>query len=683
MARFKKHREEFDMCRTIQKLVCCALLVVTTFGGSVCAEDITYTGGGVGLRTVMGHNNSFAPSTEINSGNTVTVQYTLGTIPGFVVGGWGANGDIVSGNVVDIKAGRVGIVRGGSIDDNITAKGPLINTVINNTVNIYDGAYVTGNIYGGFAQYADDNRNVVNNNSVILWGGTIYGGSSSTNRLNIYGGYAGPVGPRNTTQNNSVTVYEAVQFDGTRFVSLKGNAATGPWINDGNTLNVYGKLFQNGGTYTGKFWTVDNFQYYNFFLTDSVAAGDVLLPVTTAVVLAKQTGLTATTGKTTIGILGVGTNSTLDIGDRVVLINNTTGDGTDGKPSNIDDEITAHKGLTQLYTFGLDITNINGSDALVATLRGIEDNVKTDTLPDSNTATMGLVRQGSDLVINQGMGAALDAASCGRAAFLAGNFGNLRYHSCSGYADLRSGSLIAGMAFGKPMGSNCLSYGLFYEMGHGEYDSNSHMIDDFSSIPDENIHGEGRTHYNGGGVLLRYQKQRGAYFDASFRTGQLYSDYSTHHIVNRPVNFDYSVWYCGSHLGLGHVFRRNRGDLDLSAKYLWTYHDGSSHDILDENIRFYGCHSHRVQAGGQFLFQKNRPIRPYLGAAYEYELAADLRSSVDGVEVEPSRLRGGTGIGELGLKMQFRRSLTVGLAGQGYVGQRSGASASCDLRLDF
>ena len=679
------------MCSIIQKRFCYALLIVMALGVSAHAVDITYTGNPsdpnfepiqtirIYYRTTNTIESStykcFAPSDLMSSGNKVTINYSPGgsdspEIPQHVFGGWSQDGAEVTNNTVVILNGTVKISVRGGFSDGSTDDSHIAN---HNTVIIYGGR-IEGNIYGGFSQHATVDSvlgNVANNNSVILKGGTIYGGPPSTS-LNIYGGYASPISRANESKNNSITIHEAVNF--TRNISLRGNAANGPWVHGGNILNVHGKIFQNGGIYSGAFSSVGNFQFYNFYLTDTVAAGDVMLPVTAPVALDKTDGAVNTQGQTTIGIIGVGVNSTLNIDDRVILMDHAA-----GTPSNLADEVTASKGLSQICTFELDRT---GSE-LGATLRGIKDNDNIDALPDVNIPAMGLVRQGGDLLVMQGMESAWNAASCGRAAFLAGHFGNLRYHSSSGYADLRSGSLIAGMVFGKPRAGNCLKYGLFFETGHGEYDAVSNFIDPFSSIPDENIHGNGRSHYNGGGVLVRYQKQRGAYFDASFRTGQLFSDYSTDHLVNQPVNFDYSVWYCGSHFGLGRIFRRNLGDLDLSANYLWTYLDGGSQEILGDHVRFYGCHSHRVRAGGQFLFQKNRPIRPFLGAAYEYELAADLRSSVNGTELEPSHLRGGTGIGELGLRMQLRRSLTIALAGQGYVGQRSGASASCDLRLDF
>ena len=674
------------MCGIIQKRFCHALWIVVALGVSAHAVDITYTGNPsdpnfepiqtirIYYRTTNTIESStykcFAPSDLLCSGNKVTINFLSGEAPEHVFGGWSQDGAEVANNTVIVLNGTVKTSVRGGFSDGSTDDSHIAN---HNTV-IIDGGRVEGNIYGGFAQHATVNAlsgNVANNNSVILRGGTIYGGPPSSS-LNIYGGYASPISRANESKNNSITVYEAVHF--TRNISLRGNAANGPWIHDGNILNVYGKIFQNGGIYSGTFASVSNFQFYNFYLTDTVAAGDVMLPVTAPVALDKTDGAVNTQGQTTIGIIGVGANSTLNINDRVVLI-----DHASGTPSNLADEITAFQGLSRICTFQLDRT---GSE-LGATLLGIKDNDTIDALPDVHSPAVGLVRQGGDLLVNQGMESAWNTASCGRAAFLAGHFGNLRHRSSSGYADLHSGSLIAGMVFGKPTAGNCLKYGLFFETGRGEYDAISNFIDPFSIIPGENIHGNGRSHYIGGGVLLRCQKQRGAYYDASFRTGQLFSDYATEHLVNHPMSFDYSAWYCGSHLGLGHIFRRTLGDLDLSANYLWTYLDGGSQEILGDHIRFYGCHSHRLRAGGQFLFEKNRPIRPFLGAAYEYELAADLRSSVNGMELAPSHLHGGTGIGELGLRMQFRRSLAIGLAGQGYVGQRSGASASCDLRWDF
>ncbi|MDR3211003.1 MAG: hypothetical protein LBU79_03705, partial [Planctomycetota bacterium] len=73
---------------------------------------------------------------------------------------------------------------------------------------------------------------------------------------------------------------------------------------------------------------------------------------------------------------------------------------------------------------------------------------------------------------------------------------------------------------------------------------------------------------------------------------------------------------------------------------------------------------------------------PYVGAAYQYEFAGKSRGSVWGTNLQPVRLQGSTGSGELG------RHIGIGPfyaeAGvKGYIGKRRGVSGNLDMGISF
>ncbi|GHU05873.1 hypothetical protein FACS1894205_6510 [Alphaproteobacteria bacterium] len=76
---------------------------------------------------------------------------------------------------------------------------------------------------------------------------------------------------------------------------------------------------------------------------------------------------------------------------------------------------------------------------------------------------------------------------------------------------------------------------------------------------------------------------------------------------------------------------------------------------------------------------------PYIGAAYEYEFDAEANASAHGYAINAPRLKGGTGIGEIGLaiKPSAEQPLSLDLGLQGYLGKREGVTGSLRARWEF
>ena len=204
------------------------------------------------------------------TGGTVGLAGTGG-----VVGGFSDEGRVY-GNVVEIRGGTVdghGVYGGINID---------VAAVSNNTVSIFSGATIDAtDIYGGLSQGNGD----ATHNTVNLYGGTLNAGTG------VFGGG-----------------------------SIGGDAITG------NTLNVDG--------FIGTVREINNFEFYKFFLPDTLTNGGTLITISGL----NKTDLTGSSVQS-ITIHG---QSALGHSDSVVLI-----DKVDGIFA--DTSLQAQKGASLIY----------------------------------------------------------------------------------------------------------------------------------------------------------------------------------------------------------------------------------------------------------------------------------------------------------------------------------------------
>jgi len=139
---------------------------------------------------------------------------------------------------------------------------------------------------------------------------------------------------------------------------------------------------------------------------------------------------------------------------------------------------------------------------------------------------------------------------------------------------------------------------------------------------------------------------------------------------------------------------------DLYGKYLWTQMQGDSVRLsTGDPIDFESVNSHRLRFGGRYMFgsvfvpvassspmsSASRRITPYIGAAWEHEFGGTARASTNGFTIAAPSLRGGTGIGELGIAFQpaSNRGVFVDLGVQGYTGKREGFTAAIHVGKNF
>jgi hypothetical protein len=67
----------------------------------------------------------------------------------------------------------------------------------------------------------------------------------------------------------------------------------------------------------------------------------------------------------------------------------------------------------------------------------------------------------------------------------------------------------------------------------------------------------------------------------------------------------------------------------------------------------------------------------------KHEFDGEAKSSIYGRSIPSSDLKGGTGIGELGLTFTSAKGISVDLGVQGYTGKREGVTGSLQLKFEF
>ncbi|MDR2695907.1 MAG: autotransporter domain-containing protein, partial [Deltaproteobacteria bacterium] len=172
--------------------------------------------------------------------------------------------------------------------------------------------------------------------------------------------------------------------------------------------------------------------------------------------------------------------------------------------------------------------------------------------------------------------------------------------------------------------------------------------------------------------------------------GGVHNDYDSSDLRDmngRRASYDSFSPYYGFHLGVGYIWKINeKASLDLYGKYFWTRQGGDSVRLsTGDPVTFQDADSSRLRGGARFSYAVNEYVTPYIGAAYEHEFDGRARATTNGFAIDAPSLRGGTGIGELGLSLKPSKDLPLffDLGVQGYVGKREGVTGSLQVRFEF
>ena len=360
-------------------------------------------------------------------------------------------------------------------------------------------------------------------------------------------------------------------------------------------------------------------------------------------------------------------------------------------------DVTVSAGVTQEYNFTIDL---NGDNA------GVEENTRylvarlvgrggsgTFVPPDNGRiTTITFLQRGSDNVPLYDMDPPCRPCNpcdpCGTArrnmsewvrtpfAEIQGTW--YRAHTGSdAYADVEGALYQGGLAAQRRLHNGRLFVGAFVDAGDANYDTYNYL-----AARDAAYRGNGDIESLGGGVLLRRKWNNGFRLDTMFRGGNVKNKFFSPDLIvdNAPVRYQMDDAYWGANVGLNYTKKFRRDTFDIYSRYSWLMEDGGQVVLsTTEIVDFNALHSHRLTTGGRWTVQRNSLFSWYLGAAYEHEFDAIShaveKQSGNHYVLGGSTLRGGTGVGEVGLIMRpsERFYLTAGL--EGYAGKRDGGSA--------
>ena len=666
---------------------------------------------------------------------------------------------VVGGNVNEGSSLNNEVIIGGTSKTGSEVYGGLARygNAIGNKVTFTDNAVAEDRVVGGQSYDSDANDNMVSISANNIIESDVYGGISRTgnatgNIVTLHGqptvdGYGAA-----TSTNKLVEIGGAVYggYDDNPNSLVNTGSDPNHDLFTGNTLNLV--------QFRGKVYGLGNFENYNWTLPKDAVNNDVLVKIsgTNAVSLLNT--------KHTFAMIN--DSNRLNVGDRIVLIdyvtdaptlshlevkqgnfliydmraegitstetghnefvltvlqsekpsvkpdddenNNNNNSNDDNTPDNDDDD--------QNHVVDDGNTSDNDKDHVTSepTIPTEPDKVlagrlnpQTKAFSEGRAAALGFVTQGADLITEAGIRAARASVAEGASnvgqinlmPFMAMNGGSSRYKTGS-HVDVDGFNMVVGLATGfSLLDQHPVTIGAFFEYGRGTYNT----YNSFATY--SSVHGDGDTHYTGGGVLGRIEfagtglgrvkklnadQADGLYAEASFRAGRIYSDFDTNDILGdrgESSSYDSGANYYGLHGGVGYVFNFDeRNSLDVYGRYLWTRIDGETVNVGRDRLRFEDANSSRIRIGARYTTVYNEQLKPYIGVAYEHEFDGGIAAHAYDLKLKKPSLEGDTGIFEAGVTLKPLSTidaLSIDISGQGFVGQRQGGGGGLKVKYQF
>jgi hypothetical protein len=621
-----------------------------------------------------------------------------------------------SGNTVEIDGADASLIMGGGASgrsgNNFT--GPTQAFARGNALSGKNGHFA--NVVGGHAYslkgWADSSGNIISldgGSSGLVWGGlaeingtgaysakasgaSIYLKDHTTNE--VAGGqvdascYSGPC-PAQTGEllavDNVVTLRGATAVSGSLYGGYISSGLSAPFdVFSGNTLNVY--LPGAGGI---SVHTVRNFEVYNFtFDGSALTSSTVGLRVDSGGLVTLSDG---SSRGSRIGFVDVVNGGPpLDVGDEIVLIG---GSGSVDSANFTQTETAgAHQGALTDYVYEL----IVDSSTVKAKVSSVAVSASAKAVSEGFLGGAAVLVQAADHAASAGMESAVTSVTqpSGRGAAMGGpvvssfgaaSGGSVR-HKTGSHVDSSGLSVMAGVACGMDFEAARLILGVFAEFGYGDYDT-------YNSGPGgEEIRSGGRARYLGGGLLARIEIEAGSsgvfYAEASGRLGQVRNKYASPALAGgRVASYTSKTPYSALHFGLGYRLPLSGKDsLDLYAKYFWTRQNSDEVTLTGgERVAFRSVDSRRLRGGLRWSRAATERFGYFAGLAYEREFDGRADAMAMGRAIDSPSMKGGAGIGELGLTVRPSAGgpLVLEFAARGYAGKRQGVTGGVTVKLEF
>ena len=586
-------------------------------------------------------------------------------------------------------------------------------TANENSVKVTQSEFGTAYIAGASTEVETA---TVNKNSVLLDGVTIKNGLTSF----IVGGNANngeasgnTVEIKNSKFANNVTIYGGKGVTTTNNHVIIGENVTS--LNGGRLFlqTLYGGWdgqFSNIPVDTGNKLTLAStvhtrdlagFQHYEFLVSKELLENNTAMLQVAGNMWSPVQFKLSGENHTTIAIAG--TDVSFKIGDSYTLIQSANGfTDENGMKITADTELsgiksdmtlTTYSSLVRTHTDTLLaeeyelVVSEDGESLSMNVVNEInngpgvtEINPETDALMESSLSTMTTHFAADDLFV--------DAVLRSRDGMRDGLFTAARGGKWSFDTRTRiESNIVSGLlGYGAKL-SNDLTMGAFIEMGHGSYDTRTHVAGSTKA-------GGGSHNYGGLGLFGDYAMPsiEGLHFTGYVKLGLLRNEFNSN-IAGANVDYDRTGVYWGAHLGTHYDW-----DLTQSIRsrvFLSYFYDGQgdeSFDIAGEgdvggaHVSYDAIHAHRVQLGSMFEFAVSDTWRPYLGLTFEQILAAEAKGTATDaqgtMDLNSSDLEGSTGILSAGWTYQAGNfSTELGL--NGYAGTRNGVSGQIQANWKF
>ena len=259
--------------------------------------------------------------------------------------------------------------------------------------------------------------------------------------------------------------------------------------------------------------------------------------------------------------------------------------------------------------------------------------------------------------------------------------GNNSKYDTGSYADINGWNSIIGIANTKEIGSDKLNYGAFFENGSGNYNT-------YNEIGGASFRGDGNVLYNGGGVMVRLDKENGFYTEAAVRAGSVKNELNNGLADAWGNNYGYETEnaYYGGHIGIGKIFKLENGKAwDVYGKYFHMHHEGDSVEIAGDTFDFDSVDSNKLRIGARFSEQQGEKLTSYYGLAWDYEFSGDVKGTAAGYDMHTPSLEGSTVIGEVGFRYTPGKESPWYFDAnvKGYVGMQEGLSGSVQAVYSF
>jgi hypothetical protein len=575
-----------------------------------------------------------------------------GIINGFVYGGR-SQGDAAVNNIVLIQNANVqGRVRGGLGE----------TAASDNHVKILAGNF-GGNVYGGIAVQGQAKTNILE----------IEGGMFTDN---IVAGYS-----QGSNANENKMIISGGEFLKDIYVgkSIDGGAV-------GNSLEISGdpKFSINthiyGGysdttwkdTFTGNVFHVKTnnieiagmggFEFFKFY--NPIKNGNPMIVCTTDKVDINNVEID----------VEMNVDEDVDVGDKYNLIRSNN--GFEGL---INRDVKVKHGVLSKYDASIFVNNFTDL-GIVITREYI--NPRAEIITQSKAATIEIVNEGLDLIVDEGIESAKEASMVaeGLVPFAAVKGGKSQMKT-GAEIKIEGIEVMGGVAKEINKDGDKITIGGFVEHGRKK----SKLLEE---IDFDKISAEQTGNYSGVGVLARTDMVSNSYIEGSARIGACKVEFDTDNLNQEKkevVTYDYDAMYIGGHVGVGYIYKiNNKLNIDISSKFLFMHQEGKEIKLSSrDNIKFSGIETGKVRIGTNVEYKMSKQWYPYAGLDYDYDvLGGKVEAITIDIDLPTVEVKRGRFTGQAGIRKDIGK-FNLDCSVKGYAGSKEGIDTMLKAKFYF